>query len=308
MGKLVILTFFLIPGLFGVNANAELLMIGGSQFRYDSREVKNDTIRNASNDDQFSYIFVKKTCETSVEGVQLAKQLTSQSFNSAAVAILEIDADKIDGNLKRGGLSPLTRLILDSNGLHVALRECFPHSEVARDTYVLSLILADVEGLIGGIGINLIGGGLAIKGIRWVVRRAIWQPLEALLIKSNLSEKAIKYIKRSMIVTAAAGGIGASVSAAKIQAREKIELNQDMSEYSFEDTIKAVEQRLISAEQNEIKSIGSQFEMYWRQERQGQLLKMYSELTYLVSIPQLASERKQYWQQRYQMHADRNAH
>ncbi len=304
MGKLVTSIFFLMSGLFGIGANAELLIIGGSQFKYDSREIKNESIRNASNADQFAYIFVKKTCETSVEGVELAKELTSQSFSSAAVAILEIDADKIDGNLKRGGLSPLTKLILDSDGLNVGLVECFPNNQFSRDAYVLSLIVADVEGLIGGIGINLIGGSLAIKGIRWVVTRAIWLPLEALLVKSNLTEKAIKYIKRSLLVSAAAGGIWASVYSAKMQVGKKIEINQNMSEYSFEDTIQAVEQRIISARQNEINSMGSQFEIYWKQERQTQLLKMHSELTYIVSIPQLASKRKQYWQQQYQMYAN----
>lgn len=68
--------------------------------------------------------------------------------------------------LKDKGLSPTTSTILNSTGLHLALRDCYGEDEDKKKQFVLSLITADVlGGAVGGAQavVSFVLGGRLIK-------------------------------------------------------------------------------------------------------------------------------------------------
>lgn len=68
--------------------------------------------------------------------------------------------------LKDKGLSPTTSTILNSTGLHLALRDCYGHDEDKKKQFVLSLITADVlGGAVGGAQavVSFVLGGRLIQ-------------------------------------------------------------------------------------------------------------------------------------------------
>ena len=99
--------------------------------------------------DQVVYEKIIEICSSENKSLEIGMRFVESmkySLNTVKELVIDSDVTGIKNAVRDRGLSSEMASILDSHGLYLALKDCYPNSENDRDRLALFLILADTLG------------------------------------------------------------------------------------------------------------------------------------------------------------------
>lgn len=268
-------------------------------YTFDPDLIENPIIRQTSDlNEKMAYSFVYDTC-SNPRNISDVANFAFQGAKASATMIFELDSDKMKSLYQRRGLSPMATVILNSMGLHLALSDCFGSNDFAKQSYVIQLIAADIQGTVGGIAINFVGGFFIYKGVTWIVAKTLWGPLTSFLLRSSVPKKIIKVIGASMSAGAAGMGIHLARTSIIEDQKQAQHIDQEASDGGPEADIVLTEKSLLAALKSFEQLKNTNFESYWQDVSYKRFQELYREIFLANQKGKLSSKSLQMWTAKY---------
>lgn len=116
--------------------------------------------------DQLAYVYSKSLCQDDSMLLNLYSESTLNSFGS-------FSGEK-SFRLRNWGYSSKTIQLFKSNGLYLALQECFGLDNARKDAFLKKLLMADFSGFFIGTLSEVLSYGIAVPAVtRWVAGKTI---------------------------------------------------------------------------------------------------------------------------------------
>ncbi len=268
-------------------------------FSFDPDLIQNPIVRQSSDiNEKMAYSFVYETCSNPRNIIKVAN-FVYQGAKSSATMVFDLDIDKMKSLYQRRGLSPMAAVILNSLGLHLALSDCFESDDIAKRSYIIQLIAADIQGTVGGIAINFVGGFFIYKGVKWVIAKTLWGPLTSFLLRSAVPKKIIETIGTSIAVGAAGLGIQMSRDIISEEQKQSRLADQEASSGGPDANLLLSEKGLLAALKSFEQMKDSNFESYWQDVCYKRFQELYRELFLENQKGKLSSKSLQKWTEKY---------